>query len=86
MNSTSGPQSATSVADEPLRSRIEQLTLAEVGKLSDAPKVQKYLCTLWETHVKALWDFGTEGDPEPLVGACKHLIGLQDEHGNTYHL
>lgn len=69
-----------------VRSRIEHLSLAElnrIGAIGEAAKLQNYLTGLWETHVRALWNFSAEGDPEPFVSACKGLLGLQDENGNT---
>lgn len=78
-----GP-SMTSLTD--VRSRIEHLSLAElnrIGAVGEAAKLQHYLTGLWETHVRALWSFSAEGDPEPFVLSCKGLIGLQDENGNT---
>src|SRR5262249_21214785 len=69
-----------------IHSRVENLTLKELGRIGavgEAGKLQAYLTGLWETHVRALWDFSSEGDPEPFVSACKGLLGLQDECGNT---
>uniref|UniRef100_A0A914XNZ0 RHD domain-containing protein n=1 Tax=Plectus sambesii TaxID=2011161 RepID=A0A914XNZ0_9BILA len=76
-----GPHSRPSMSvgqDEQIGvDEIKQVLASATGE--GPARIQHIMSELWKTNLTALWLFASEGDPQAMVSASRHLIGWQND-------